>query len=265
MSSSERVNQQVKGAYVVASGISDPGRVRLENQDAIYLDKDGHFLLLADGMGGHERGAEASETAIEVVQEYLQPERVKSELQDITNVDGVPADVICLFALVDKGINKANKVLYERNQEQGLERYMGSTFVGLVPVSSENMMWFHVGDSRLYRWRDSTLKCLTVDHSAYAEWVRGGKSGAEPAKNIVTRAVGPREGVVPDIDWEKYEQGDLYIMCSDGLNDMLTDDEIVEILRDGEDEDVNSIANRLIDAALDAGGRDNTSVVVCKV
>ncbi|MFC1868126.1 PP2C family protein-serine/threonine phosphatase [Thermodesulfobacteriota bacterium] len=263
MNSSERVHLQTRGALIVASGISDPGRLRAENQDSIYLDKEGHFVLLADGMGGHERGAEASQTVIEIFQGYLKPELMLSELNDITNVEGVPSDILCLFSLVDKGVRKANAVLYERNQKAGLERYMGSTLVGLASFESGQVMWFHVGDSRLYRWRDSKLQCLTTDHSLYAEWVRKGRSGEEPAKNIVTRAIGPREGVVPDIEWEECQKDDTYILCSDGLNDMLTDEEIADILKTNDD--VDDTAKRLVDAANEAGGKDNTSVVVCRV
>jgi protein phosphatase len=263
MDSSGRIHQQVKVDRITASGVSDVGRLRTENQDAIYLDKEGHFVLLADGMGGHERGAEASRTIIEILQQYLQPERILAELKDITNVEGAPAEIICLFSLVDKGVNKANQVLYERNKKIGLERYMGATLVGMVPVSKEHVMWFHVGDSRLYRWRDSILKLLTRDHSAYTEWVREGRLGKEPAKNIVTRAVGPKEGVVPDIEWEACQEKDTYILCSDGLHDMLSDEEIADILKNNDD--VDDIAVRLVDDAIDAGGKDNTSVIVLRV
>lgn len=263
MNSSERVHLQARGALIVASGISDPGRVRTDNQDSIYLDKEGHFALLADGMGGHERGAEASQAVIEILQAHLQPELILSELKDITNVEGVPSDILCLFSLVDKGVSKANSVIYDRNQKAGLERYMGSTLVGLASFEIGHVIWFHVGDSRLYRWRDSKLQCITNDHSVYAEWLRKGRSGKEPAKNIVTRAIGPREGVVPDIEWEECRKDDTYILCSDGLNDMLTDEEIADILKS--DNDVDDTAKRLVDAANEAGGKDNTSVVVCRV
>ena len=263
MDSSKRVHIQVKGDRIIASGVSDTGLVRNENQDSIYLDKEGHFLLLADGMGGHERGAEASQTIIEILKEYLEPKRISAELKDITNVDGVPSEIICLFSLVDKGVTRVNKVLYERNQKEGLERYMGSTLVGLVPVSSGHVMWFHVGDSRLYRWRDLKLDQLTKDHSAHAEWVRKGRSGEEPAKNIVTRAIGPKEGVIPDIEWEEYKKNDMYILCSDGLNDMISDEEIAEVLKSNKN--VDQITLNLVDAAMDAGGKDNTSVIVCRL
>jgi protein phosphatase len=263
MNSSERVHLHIKTPLVVASGISDPGRVRSENQDTIYLAADGHFFLLADGMGGHEKGAEAGLTAVNVIREYLSADLIKSELKEITNVDGVPREIIGVSSLIDKGINKANKVLFERNQREGLERYMGATVVGLVFMEENFIVCFHVGDSRLYRWRNSLLECLTRDHSAYNDWIRKGEIGDEPAKNIVTRAVGPKEGVVAEIKWEKRQKDDVYILCSDGLNDMLTDEQISNVLRvDGE---VDSMTEELMRTAISAGGKDNISVILCRV
>ena len=170
-----------------------------------------------------------------MIQEYLQPDKILSEMNEITRVEGVPAKVICFLSLVDKGINKANSILYEINKKEGLDRYMGSTIVGLIWVEEDHIVWFHVGDSRLYRLRDSELKCLTIDHSAYTTWVRNGKEGQEPGKNIVTRAVGPREGVIPDIKFGKCMKDDIYLLCSDGLNDMITDDQIARGLSSKED------------------------------
>jgi len=264
MKTEEDVHVQVETSRIVATGISDTGNVRSENEDAIFLDEAGNFLLLADGMGGHERGAEASRTALQVIQEYLQPEVVQEKLLDITKVEGVPAEVVCLSTLVGEAIDEANFVLYTRNQEAQLRRYMGTTVVGLIPAKEgEYMVWFHVGDSRVYRWRNSSLERLTVDHSAYAEWVHRGRQGDEPKKNVITRAIGPNAASSADVGWEKGQQDDMYILCSDGLTDMIVDDQITEILTNSDD--VDEITARLVDAAKDAGGKDNTSVIVCKV
>ncbi|MFC1840263.1 PP2C family protein-serine/threonine phosphatase [Thermodesulfobacteriota bacterium] len=262
MDPDKRVHIQVNSDHLVASGISDTGSIRTENQDSIYLDKGGNFVLLADGMGGHERGAEASQTIIDLFPEYLVPEKIKYEIGEITNVEGVPPEVISLFSLIDKGVNKINKTLHDKNLEEGLERHMGSTLVGLVQVKGQYVVWFHAGDSRLYRYRDNTLTQLTEDHSAYNEWKRRGSEGEEPAKNIVTRAIGPKEDVIPDINWEESRKDDLYILCSDGLNDMVNDDLIAGII--AESNDVDDTTVNLVTAALDAGGKDNTSVIVCK-
>lgn len=262
MDPDKRVHIQVNSDHLVASGISDAGSIRTENQDSIYLDSDGNFVLLADGMGGHERGAEASQIIIDSFPQYLVPEKVTQEIGEITNVEGVPPEVISLFSLIDKGVNKINKIIHDKNLEEDLERYMGSTLAGLVQLKSEYIVWFHVGDSRIYRYRDNTLTQLTEDHSAYNEWKRKGSEGEEPAKNIVTRAMGPKEGVIPDINWEENQKDDLYILCSDGLNDMVDDDRIAGII--AESGDVDDTTVNLVTAALDAGGKDNTSVIVCK-
>ena len=256
------IHQHIQGARVVAFGISDTGRIRDENQDAILLDEDGHFLLLADGMGGHERGEVASFTSLQVIQEYLQPDKILSELHEVTRVEGVPLKVISILSLVDKSISKANSVLYNLNKKEGLERYMGSTIVGLIWVEEDHIVWFHVGDSRLYRLRGSELKSLTVDHSAYTQWVLSGKEGPEPGKNIVTRAVGPREGVIPEIKFGKCREGDLYLLCSDGLNDMITEKQISHVLNSGKD--LETMAQELIGLANNAGGHDNISVIVSR-
>ena len=140
---------------------------------------------------------------------------------------------------------------------------MGTTLAGLMPIGGAYFLWFHVGDSRLYRWRDSNLTRLTVDHSAHAEWVNNGRLGKEPGKNVITRAIGPNASVVADIEWDEWRSNDIYLICSDGLTDMLTDNQIARILSVGKD--VDDIAVNLVSAANEAGGMDNTSVVVCSV
>lgn len=264
MNSDSRIHIQVETPVIAATGISDTGRVRSENEDAIFLDEAGNFLLLADGMGGHERGAEASQTTLRVIQEYLQPEVLQEKLMDITKVEGVPSEIVCLSTLVAEAIDEANYVLYTRNQEAQLKKYMGTTVVGLVPEKvGQYMLWFHVGDSRLYRWRDTNLECLTTDHSAYAEWVNQGMQGERPSKNIITRAIGPNAASSAEIGWGKWQTSDVYIMCSDGLTDMITEEQMVDILN--AEKEVDSITVRLVETAIDAGGKDNTSVIVCQV
>lgn len=248
---------------ITISGISDVGRVRSENEDSIFIDENGRFMLLADGMGGHERGEEASSTAVNIIHEFLQPQVLQEVLMDITDVEDVPMVIVALYSLVGDAIEKANAVLYERNREANLKRYMGTTVVGLVPVEDLHMLWFHVGDSRLYRWRDSELKCITSDHSAYAEWVDNGRLGDEPSKNVITRAVGPNLSTSADIEWDEQKKGDIYFMCSDGLTDMVTEDQIISILKT--ENSVDDITKSLVKAANDAGGKDNVSVIACRL
>lgn len=258
-----RVHIKINSEHLDAAGVSDTGLYRDENQDTILIDGEGRFALLADGMGGHDRGKEASRTIINILNEFFQPEKIESELKDITAVEGVPAEVNGLFALIDRGIRKSNSTVYKKNIEEGIERFMGATLVGLIFSSDYYVTWFHVGDSRLYRFRDNTLTLLTIDHSAHMEWVNHGSIGEEPTKNIVTRAIGPREGVIPEIRWERGKQGDIYMLCSDGLSDMVPDNDISNIITSASS--VNGIAVNLLNAALDAGGFDNISIVVCKL
>ncbi|MBT3312734.1 MAG: serine/threonine-protein phosphatase [Desulfobacterales bacterium] len=258
----EKKTIKVETSSIAACGISDPGRVRSENEDSISLHEDGFCLLLADGMGGHERGSEASSTALEVISQHIQPDILSEKVMDTTQVEGIPTEINCLYSMVDDAVSKANAELQKRNKEANLERYMGTTLVGVVFVGIY-ILWFHVGDSRLYRWRDSKLQRLTSDHSAFSEWEVKGKKGEKPGKNVITRAIGPSKGAVPDIAWEEYKKGDLYFMCSDGLNDMIVEDEIINIMN--EETDVNNLTQKLIDAANNAGGNDNVSVVISRV
>ncbi len=263
MNSEPRVHLQIKSSTIEATGISDAGCIRPENEDTIFLDKDGQFVLLADGMGGHERGEEASQTALEIIKEFLGPDTISEQLQDITDGSGIPVEIACLLSLVDSAVSKANSVLYERNQKEGIKRFMGTTVVGLVPVIEDYVLWFHVGDSRIYRWRDSVLSCITEDHSAYFEWIKKGRVGEKPPTNVITRAIGPKPAVGPDVKWDKRQTGDIYILCSDGLTDMISEDHMTTILTD--EINVDTIATRMIESAKDAGGKDNVSVVVCRV
>jgi protein phosphatase len=259
----KRINCQVSLSHLEMSGVSDLGLVRTENEDYIYLDQDGRFILLADGMGGHERGAEASETTIGIIKEHLSPKAANQPSPEETDIEGVPSEVVHCYISVKEAIKKANTALFKRNQALNLARFMGTTIVGLVPVRKQFFLWFHIGDSRLYLMRNGRLKCLTTDHSAHKEWENKGRRGREPEKNIITRAVGPKESVVADIKWDHWNQSDLYVLCSDGLTDLITDEEITRMLI--ENDRAESMANQLVNAAIQAGGKDNISVIICRV
>jgi len=263
MNSVNRTQQEVDTARIVAAGISDIGHARTENEDSIWLDNSGLVLLVADGMGGHERGAEASQTAINNFKELLTPETIKKEAAEITAAAGVPPEIGSLYTIIFRAIGKTASFLSDRNAELNLDFFMGTTIVGLVLVADTHVLWFHIGDSRLYRWRDSVLKQLTIDHSAYAQWQRKGGIGNPPPKNLLTRVMGINPIVEADIEYDKREKDDIFILCSDGLTEMVTDEQIVEILKAGNN--VTDVANNLVNAALASGGKDNISVIVCRV
>ncbi len=261
MENRDRVQIDVESGSMQASAVSDVGNRRARNEDSIYLPESGTFALLADGMGGHEKGAEASRTTVETIGPFLEPESIESELLDITDGGGIPPVVSCVMSLVDSAVIKANDVVYDRNCREKLQRFMGTTLVGLVIADRKYIVRFHVGDSRIYRLRDAKLEQLTRDHSAHVAWEDGGMEGPEPSSNVITRAIGPTPAVSPTVDWDEYRPDDLYLMCSDGLSDMISEDDIVRILNSATD--TGGIANTLVDAANDAGGRDNISVIVC--
>jgi len=254
---------QVKSDTIEAVGISDVGKKRKENEDAFWIDESGLIVLLADGMGGHENGAEASRCAIEIFSERLNLERIQEEMFDSTALIDVPTEIAKLFPIIDRAVDKTASLLWERNIELKLNLPMGTTIVGLVSVGDNHMLWFHVGDSRIYRLRESKLERLTKDHSVYQQWLDSGKQGVEPGKNIISRALGLSPIVYPDTNWDKHHADDVFVLCSDGLTDMVTDDEIKEILES--EQNVYDCTHSLVEAALDAGGLDNTSVVVCRV
>ena len=260
MENRDRIQIDAESRGMHATGVSDCGVRRERNEDSIYLDKSGTVALLADGMGGHEKGAEASRATVDTIGPFLEPESIESELMDITDGGGIPPSVSCVMSLIDSAVIKANDVVYGRNCEEKLQRFMGTTLVGLVIAEGKYIVRFHVGDSRMYRFRDSQLEQLTKDHSAHVAWEDGGRKGPEPSTNVITRAIGPTPAVSPTVDWDECRPGDIYLMCSDGLSDMISDDEILRILN--ATEDTGGIANAMADAANDAGGKDNISVIV---
>ncbi len=252
----------IENSMVIVSGISGRGCVRKSNEDNIWIHESGEILLLADGMGGHERGAEASRAAIDNFSGQLTPDLIKSQLNEITSASGISAQYPTVYTIISRAVSKAANAIYERNNELNLERYMGTTIVGLLIIGGE-IFWFHVGDSRAYRFRDSRLEQLTADHSAYEDWKEAGSVGTAPGKNLITRAIANNPMVEADIEYDEKKSGDIYLLCSDGLTDMVTDEKIEEILNGKNN--IPGKADLLFNEALSAGGRDNVSIILCKI
>ena len=258
----QHVTSQIKTTSVTACGISETGAVRSKNEDAIFIDEDGRFMLVADGMGGQEKGEDASTLAIETIKNALDEEVLQKNLEDITVSFKLPIEVGCIWSAVKDALQKANASIFQQNQALNLARYMGTTLVGFY-LTNDYIIRFHVGDSRLYRFRSSRLTPLTTDHSLYEEWVQNGRVGVQPKKNILTRALGVETFVNIDMDYDKYHPEDIYMLCSDGISTPLSDEEIQTIIQDGTD--IFDIPKRLVNAAIQAGSRDNLSVIVCTV
>ena len=187
MSDNNRLHLHLKSKQAEATGISDVGLKRKKNEDTIFLDDSSQLYLLADGMGGHERGDQASQTAISTLAHFLQPERIKKESQDVTCLSDVPLPLACYIPVIEEAVSDANLLLHSKSKKLRLKRNMATTITGLSLVDDEHVLWFHVGDSRVYLWRNSNLAQVTQDHSLHALWVEKGKTAQGDAWSIEKR------------------------------------------------------------------------------
>lgn len=224
--------------------LTDVGKVRAVNQDALVIDETARLYGVADGMGGHNGGETASAGARDGVIAALQGKEPSLE------------------ALRD-AITAANAAIFQQQAADESLSGMGTT-LSVIWMSEHFVYLGHVGDSRVYRFREGKLEQMTDDHSLVGELVRAGYLTPEqaenhPNKNVILRAVGTEEGIDIDLAVEERKPGDLWLICSDGLHGMVKDDKMEAILSVNTAE---AAANILMDAALAAGGRDNISVVL---
>jgi protein phosphatase len=237
--------------------VTDTGRARRNNEDAVALDEAGRIAVLADGMGGYNAGEVASQMA---------SERVRTELVErLRPLGASPGETELKSAMLD-AVENANRAVYDAAMSTAEYAGMGTTLV--VAVYRGEKLWLgHIGDSRAYRFRNGHLEQLTRDHSLLQEQIDAGLITAEQAaysmhKNLVTRAVGVDELVELEIHDYPVEPGDVLLMCSDGLSDMLSDDQIAQLLRTNDS--LAGAGAMLIQAANAAGGRDNIAVVLVR-
>ncbi|MCB0830211.1 MAG: Stp1/IreP family PP2C-type Ser/Thr phosphatase, partial [Solirubrobacterales bacterium] len=226
---------------------TDVGRQRQANEDS-YLARSPLFVV-ADGMGGAQAGEVASLTAIQAFQAGLP--------------DGSPEESI------ERTIAVANHNIYEQAHADASLAGMGTTItVAAVDADTEQVYIGHVGDSRAYRLRDGIIQRLTRDHSLVEEMRRRGQITEEqaedhPQRSIITRALGPEPEVQADLTAVPSEPGDVFLLCSDGLTTMISDEKISEILAGATS--LDAAARTLVDEANRAGGRDNITVVIFQV
>src|SRR5579871_6684784 len=245
-------------------GLTDTGKVREHNEDTIAFDAEIGLMVLADGMGGYNAGEVASgiavKTIVGLVREAVEREdwRVHDPQAGLTR-----ASIILRDAIV-----RANKIIFQTARTQPQCEGMGTTVVGAL-FFDNRVSIAHVGDSRLYRLRGSGLEQLTMDHSLLQELVDRGFYSAEEAqraanKNYVTRALGVEPNVDVEIQEVPVQKGDSYMLCSDGLSDMVEDEDIHLTINTFSD-NLDTVAKQLIQLANDNGGRDNVSVVMSSV
>ena len=253
----------LRGRIAIA-GRTDTGRVRGHNEDAVGWDDRLGLLVLADGMGGLQAGEVASTMAVEVVKR-----RVADVVRDLPPGQfDEPSGYALASLAVGRAVLEANETIFRVASSQPQCAGMGTTLV-VVLLHDNRFTVAHVGDSRLYRMREGAFEQLTVDHSLVQELVDQGFYTPEEARtaanrNIVTRALGIGEEVRYDLREEMALAGDLFLLCSDGLTDMLEDARIHAILSENQGS-LEEAARRLVREANEHGGGDNISVLLARV
>ena len=235
--------------------LTDQGLVRQNNEDAVAFDRQTGLCLLADGMGGYKAGEVASAMAITLLMQELNSWLLRSAPQ---------APVKELRGMMKTCVQSANQAIAQAAGSNPDHEGMGTTLVAGV-FAGNQLVLGHVGDSRCYRLRGEALLQLTKDHSMLQEQVDAGLMTSEqamlsPHQNLITRALGVEKSVQVDISEYRVEPGDVYLMCSDGLSDMLKKIAITDILNTPGTLDIKALA--LVQAANDSGGRDNISVLL---
>ena len=236
-------------------GVSDIGLVRRRNEDRWGQVPEHAFFVLSDGMGGHLGGDIAAEQSVTQLMDFVREEFPPSQ---------TPARAM---ARIRNAIDQANEVVYEHSRLDRSLRGMGATLCCLY-LCQDQMVYGHVGDSRIYRLRKGRLKRLTRDHSLVTQLLESGQISQEEAesfiyKHIVTRAIGTRVRVEPDLAYESVEDNDLYFMCSDGLTDLVRDDQIELLLN--QNPEPKQGAKALIQRVYGEGARDNVTIVMVRI
>lgn len=234
-----------------SSGITDTGCKRKNNQDSIFFSDEPvgslpNLYIVADGMGGHRAGDKASRMAIDITVEFIKKSTIENPI-----------------AILKRAMIYANNEIYKSANKDPDLTGMGTTMVAAVALDGK-LYVANVGDSRLYAVGNE-IRQITMDHSLVEEMIRSGelerkKGRNHPEKNIITKAMGSRDEVIPDFFEIEMEPDDKYVLCSDGLSNMVEDDEIRDIVVDYAD--IKDAAKALVDRANYYGGSDNISVVI---
>ena len=242
------------------AALSDTGSVRQHNEDNFGYDAERGLIVLADGMGGYQAGEVASAMAVTSI--FQAVEQLQLVRDDSGEAPLARADIL------KRAVEHANRLIYDTALEEEECRGMGTTLTASW-FGDGKLTMAHVGDSRLYRYRGYRLDLLSTDHTVVQELVDNGFYSREEAKNsaqrnIVTRALGVDSTIEIDIRELPTRLGDIYLLCSDGLNDMIDEQEISNILRRSST-DLEYGAAELVDRAIENGGLDNVTVVLVRV
>ena len=243
---------------LTAHGLSDIGLVRTNNEDVWSAITEHDFFILADGMGGHNAGEVAAKEAVEASCLFI-----KNFFQSVSR----PFTPVDVSSASKASIKAANRWVYQMGKEKAALKGMGTTLCSLL-FYDRSLIYAHVGDSRIYRFREAKLDQLTIDHSLKNALLSQGKITLNapkefPYKNILTKAIGTHPSVEPEVHITPVNPHDVYLMCSDGLTDYVSNQKIGKILL--QDRDPKSAISSLVELAKHQGGSDNITVVMIRV
>ncbi len=247
--------------FIEAAGLTDAGSVRQFNEDRIVLDPGAGILALADGMGGHRAGEIAAQMAAQLVPAALRDHIAEPGI-------GSAAHQHSPLLAVDESIKHANKAIFAAAQTDRQLHGMGTT-LAIAYFHDNRVVLGHIGDSRIYRVRGQALQLLTRDDSLLRDqvdlgWISPAEAGASHNRSLVTHALGAAPSVRANLRTEDVLPGDVFVLCSDGLNDLVADDDI-ELIVSSLGANLPLAVHQLVQAAKDNGGFDNVSVIVARV
>lgn len=239
---------------------SDVGKVRANNEDSTYINKESKILMIADGMGGHNGGEIASKLAVETISKYL-TNRIENNIIKEIKIDNY----------LVQALNLANyKIRIEASYNPSLHN-MGTTIVLCVISETNNLHIANIGDSRLYTIdiQKEKISKLTRDHTLVANQDREGRISNEnavkyPLRHILTQALGISKQINPYLINCKWNQGEYLLLCSDGLTDMIYENEILNIFKDNYKKKCDQICKSLVEKAINNGGLDNVTTIVSR-
>lgn len=241
---------------MISGAVSDIGKAREKNQDAFYLSKDKTLplFIVADGMGGHKAGEIASTMALNIIERNF-----------VENLDSL-SDEKVIRKLIKESIEEANTKIYLKSLTDEKYEGMGTT-ITLAYIFKNKILIGHVGDSRAYIIKEDSISQITEDHSYVNELVKMGSITKEEAKthpkrNMITRAVGTSSIIKMDLIVKEFQKNDILLLCSDGLFDMVIENEIYKVFR--EEEDMQKACEALANIANSKGGIDNITIVAIK-
>ncbi len=243
---------------ILVCGLTDIGLVRNNNEDVWGEVPEHNFYVLADGMGGHQAGEIASREAVNLLCKYIKKTMEKQKH---------PKSLSSLRHAMETAIQAVNETIYRMSRTSSDLKGMGTTLCTLQ-VTDEGVVYANVGDSRIYRLRDHQLDQLTQDHSLLRELVDMGQISEQSStdflyKNILTKAIGTEPTVEPYVAQADAAVGDIFLLCTDGLTDLLQKEDIEAILN--KKQPISKAAKELITVAKTRGGHDNVTVVLVKI